>query len=63
MWGQSFFDIWYVDVWARFEEENRSRVAKENFSFIPWIAVDHKMKTLKIVIVSTETFIFSDLTH
>ena len=52
-----FFDIWCVDVCARLEEENRSRVAKES-SFMPWIAVDHKMNTLKIFIVSTETFIF-----
>ena len=58
-----FFDIWCVDVWARFEEENRSRVAKDSSSFMPWIAVDHKMNTLKNFIVSTETFIFSDLTH
>ena len=58
-----FFDIWCVDVWARFEEENRSRVAKESSSFMTWIAVDHKMNTLKNCIVATETFIFSDLTH
>ena len=31
--------------------------AKES-SFMPWIAVDHKMNTLKNFIVSTETFIF-----
>ena len=51
-----FFDIWCVDVCARLEEENRSRVAKES-SVMPWIAVDHKMNTLKNF-VSTETFIF-----
>ena len=59
-----FFDIWCVDVCARLEEENRSRVAKES-SVMPWIAVDHKMNTLKNF-VSTETFIFFrsfDLTH
>ena len=52
-----FFDIWCVDVCARLEDENRSQVAKES-SFMPWIAVDHKMNTLKNFIVSTETFIF-----
>ena len=57
------FDIWCVDVCARLEEENRSRVAKDSSSFMPWIAVDHKMNTLQNFIVSTETFIFSDLTH
>ena len=57
-----FFDIWCVDVCARLEDENRSQVAKES-SFMLWIAVDHKMNTLKNFIVSTETFIFPDLTH
>ena len=57
-----FFDIWCVDVCARLEEENRSRVAKES-SVMPWIAVDQKMNTEKFCFY-TETFIFfSDLTH
>ena len=62
MWEQSFFDIWCVGVWGRFEKESRSRFAKENFSFIPWIAVDHKIKTLKNFIVSTKFFQCSKLT-